>query len=466
MTGLARDRLRVILMTSGFPTTDKPGNGIFNLRAAKALKNLVDLTVIHLRAWKPGRRRIEATKLEGIPVYTVTAPQIPCYKWLNGPLYEYFGWSQVRSLFNDCDLIHSVGADFAGVMASSWARRVPVHHITQVVGSDINSVIPRQRGSRASKGWEEQLHGVACNSRALAQAFVTLHPAVPNVKVIYRGVDLDRCRPTGPAIGPLVHRPPVRFLFLGGFPAYRDSPHRTNTKGGQTLLAAWREAEEDLIASDASLLIGGPDSNAKIVNGWRAELVDPSRVHLAGHLHPDQIPPHIRSSDVVLIPSLAEGLPNVAVEAGACGRPVFGSNVGGIPEVIVDGETGLLLPAGEVKAWKNALIAYARKSFELKAMGDRARCRMEALFDSRTYGEQMMNLYRVALREPLSGGDATHVWNTGLRRVERDRLSAVLKMNRHRGPDDWWMTFFGIHSRACHEAVHSSSRQTLPKSIG
>jgi glycosyltransferase involved in cell wall biosynthesis len=135
-------------------------------------------------------------------------------------------------------------------------------------------------------------------------------------------------------------------------------------------------------------------------------LTDPSRVHLAGHLRPDQIPGHIRAADVVLIPSMEEGLPNVATEASACGRPVLGSRVGGIPEVVVDGETGLLLPPGEVEAWKKALIIYAKKAPELKEMGRRARSRMEQLFDSRTYAQNLLKLYKVALQEPLSSGDA------------------------------------------------------------
>jgi glycosyltransferase involved in cell wall biosynthesis len=146
-----------------------------------------------------------------------------------------------------------------------------------------------------------------------------------------------------------------------------------------------------------------------MVTDWRAKLVDPSRVYLAGHVPPDHVPAYIRSADVVLIPSMSEGLPNVAVEACACGKPVFGSDVGGIPEVVVDGETGLLLPAGEVTDWKDAIAAYARDALKLKAMGNRSRSRMESLFDSRAYPQQMLKLYRLAMQEPLSGGrdDAT-----------------------------------------------------------
>jgi len=193
----------------------------------------------------------------------------------------------------------------------------------------------------------------------------------------------------------------VRFLFLGGFPPYLGSPHGANTKGAETLLAAWQEAERDLISNCASLMIAGPDAGIDRVARWRSGLQHPEQVYLAGILPPDMIPAYIRSSDVVLIPSMAEGLPNVAMEASACGRPVFGSGVGGIPEVVVHGETGLVLPAGDVAAWKNALVEYAGQASRLQKMGERARHRMEVFFDCRNYAPEMLDLYRAVLREPL-----------------------------------------------------------------
>ena len=150
---------------------------------------------------------------------------------------------------------------------------------------------------------------------------------------MYRGVNLEAYHPVGPVIAAIADRPPTRFLYLGGFPPYPGSPHKANTKGGETLLKAWETAEEPLASAGACLCIAGPDSDAASVAAWRAGLKRPDRVHLAGTLDPEAVPAYIRSSDVVLVPSLQEGLPNVATEASACGRPVFGSDVGGIPEV-------------------------------------------------------------------------------------------------------------------------------------
>src|SRR5262249_11258401 len=104
--------------------------------------------------------------------------------------------------------------------------------------------------------------------------------------------------------------------------------------------------------------------------------------------------------------SLYEGLPNVAMEASACGVAVFGSRVGGMAEVVEEGTSGLLLPAGVVQRWSHALISYCNQPLRLKAMGNAGRKRMEKIFDSAQYPEQMVDLYRVAMAEPLT---ASHV---------------------------------------------------------
>jgi len=108
----------------------------------------------------------------------------------------------------------------------------------------------------------------------------------------------------------------------------------------------------------------------------------------------------MRAADVVLIPSMQEGLPNVAMEACASGTPVFGSEVGGMPEVVLSGSTGLLLPAGQVAAWKDAISSYAKRFEELKTMGEAARQRMINEFNRDSYAPKMMQLYEAAMSLP------------------------------------------------------------------
>jgi glycosyltransferase involved in cell wall biosynthesis len=185
---------------------------------------------------------------------------------------------------------------------------------------------------------------------------------------------------------------------MGGFPSNPNLPHGRNTKGGETLLAAWKAAEDELAAASASLLVANlaaPDEHAA---RWQKSLKHPDLVDLAGPLAPSTVASYMRAADVVLVPSLQEGLPNVAMEASACGRAVFASAVGGLPDIVVPGQTGLLLPAGDVGAWGEAMAQYAKRASELKLMAQAARVRMERLFDAQQYAIRMKELYLAVLR--------------------------------------------------------------------
>lgn len=63
---------------------------------------------------------------------------------------------------------------------------------------------------------------------------------------------------------------------------------------------------------------------------------------------PEDVARHLRLCDVLLVPSLKEGMPNSLLEALACGVPVIASGVGGIPDVIRDGHNGILVPRGQL----------------------------------------------------------------------------------------------------------------------
>jgi glycosyltransferase involved in cell wall biosynthesis len=397
--------IRVVMVVTGFPNSAQPFRGVFNLRAAQSLRavSAADVEVVFLRAWVPGRAIVKAEEYERVPVTTVAAPQLPGGHPINISMYRQFGWPLLRSLLRRCDLVHSVDAVAAGVVASAWGRRAAIRHVTQVIGSDVNSILPRVYLHPAIRGWNRHVHGVACNSLALVHAYQGLYPNARNVRAIYRGVDLEHFRTDGPVQGPLAEQRPVRFLFLGGFPPYPTLPHRANTKGGETLLAAWQAGESQLAAAGASLLLAGPGADSESVAQWRARLRHPERVHMTGAILPAMVPSYLRAADVVLLPSMEEGLPNVAMEAAACGRAVFGSAVGGTPEVVVHEETGLILPPGAVGAWEEALCAFAHRLETVQLMGQRARKRMESCFDRREFPVNMVALYQAAMDERLDG---------------------------------------------------------------
>jgi len=93
------------------------------------------------------------------------------------------------------------------------------------------------------------------------------------------------------------------------------------------------------------------------------------------------IPAIMAASDVVTIPSLLpESAPTVALEAMAASRPVIASSVGGLPEIIADGITGLLIPAGDAEELAAALTATLENETMRTGMGRAGRRRLEEVF--------------------------------------------------------------------------------------
>jgi N-acetyl-alpha-D-glucosaminyl L-malate synthase BshA len=102
-------------------------------------------------------------------------------------------------------------------------------------------------------------------------------------------------------------------------------------------------------------------------------------------------------ADVFLLPSELESFGLSALEAMACGVPVVGSDAGGLPEVVTDGETGYLLPVGEVEAMASRVIFILRDEERRRRMGAAGRQRAEALFGAERIVTQYEQYYERVL---------------------------------------------------------------------
>jgi glycosyltransferase involved in cell wall biosynthesis len=123
-------------------------------------------------------------------------------------------------------------------------------------------------------------------------------------------------------------------------------------------------------------------------------------VRITGWADERQVRDELRSARALVLPSFAEGLPVVIMEALAMGRPVISTYVAGIPELVVNGECGWLVPAGDVDAlsaaMKRALLAGPD---ELQRMGIAGRARVLAHFDVDGSARELRALLHGALGE-------------------------------------------------------------------
>jgi glycosyltransferase involved in cell wall biosynthesis len=152
------------------------------------------------------------------------------------------------------------------------------------------------------------------------------------------------------------------------------------------------------------LLVGEGDSRSELEARVR-ELGVADTVVLAGSVDRSEIPAYLAAADVVAVPSVhhggyVDGLPNVALEALAAGRPLVASRVGGLPELVRDGENGLLVPEKDVGALADALVTLARDAALRDRLGGngRAEIRDERSWDA--VGRRFVELYERALAEP------------------------------------------------------------------
>ena len=171
------------------------------------------------------------------------------------------------------------------------------------------------------------------------------------ISLIHNGVDLERYDHQGPcctlreeyglpAEGPIV-----------GVVA-RLEPE----KGHPTLLEAWTSVAAAV--PDATLMIVGEGSRRAALEAMAAELGVADRVVFTGRR--DDVPAVTAALDVAVLPSYREALGLTVLEAMALSRPVVASEVGGIPEMIEDGRTGLLVPPRDPDALAAAIIRLLR----------------------------------------------------------------------------------------------------------
>lgn len=150
-------------------------------------------------------------------------------------------------------------------------------------------------------------------------------------------------------------------------------------KGHADLISAVARIADDL-PSPWRLLIAGSDraGHELVLRRMISEFALEERVMLLGHR--DDVPDLLAAADIHAMPSHEEGLPNSIIEAMASGLPVVASRVGGIPELVVEGENGLLVEPRDPDGLSAALLALARDPHRRARIGEANEARVRAQF--------------------------------------------------------------------------------------
>lgn len=217
--------------------------------------------------------------------------------------------------------------------------------------------IPNQSLSRLM--YKEWSHHIITTSPKITDTLVSTFDLDPDeVTTLPTGVDVERFRPDGPRAALPLPALPAGTPLVGMITVIRYA------KGTQILAEAAGLLRDQGLRIHCVIVGDGP---------WRSHLEQAIQklgvqdlFTLAGHR--EDVPDIIRALDIVAIPSFHEAIPQSGLQSLASGVPVVASNVGGIPSIIKDGETGRLVPMQDAVALAKALRETLEQREKTQAM--------------------------------------------------------------------------------------------------
>jgi starch synthase len=381
VTGAARGKLAVALLTREYPPEVYGGAGVHVEYLARELSDLVSLTVHCQGAERPGAVAHQPwDRLAGA----------------NQALQTISADASMASAAAAADVVHSHTwyANLAGHLAmllSGAPHVVTVHSLEPLRPWKAEQL----GGGYALSSWCERTAlesaaAVIAVSEGMRADLLDCYPAIPadRVRVIRNGIDTREYAPdSGTDVLERYGADPARPLvvFVGritrqkGLPVLLRAAARLDPDT-QLMLCAGQPDTAELAAEVTSLVHDLRDSRSGVI--W-----------LSGMLARAEVIQLLSHATVFVCPSLYEPLGIVNLEAMACGTAVVASRVGGIPEVVADGETGVLVPPGDPAALAGAINELVRDQSMADAMGRRGRERAIAEFDWAGIARQTARLY-------------------------------------------------------------------------
>lgn len=205
------------------------------------------------------------------------------------------------------------------------------------------------------------------------------------LKIIHCGVRPDRYgRTAGHAAGGAGKR----IIFVGRLAA---------VKGVPVLLEAFARARAT--HPEAELVLVGDGAERPRITARAADLGLGSSVRFAGYLTQDQVADELAQADIFALPSFAEGVPVVLMEAMATGLPVIATRIAGIGELVEEGASGFLVPPGDVDTLADRLCALLADAGQRSAMGQLGRACVVEEFDIAQEAARLDRLFEGDLPE-------------------------------------------------------------------
>lgn len=308
---------------------------------------------VHIQRWTAGLQKrgfdIKLISLGGSPL-----PDIETVVFPYGAKMEYLRRAQeaarVARKFKP-DIVHVHYAGGFGIWGLRTAFKPAIYSIW---GSDIRDF---SKYAFLRFLMRQMLHfatHITAASQYLEQEIIKLVPdATSKVSVIPFGVELPNTIP------PMPTSPPVRLCFIKA---------HSHVYGPDILLHALAEVKKEI--PDIHLSMAGKGDQTEQLQQLVQTLGLDDNVRFTGFIDNEWMYHFLSEHHIMVMPSRHESFGVAALEASACGRPVIASNVGGIPEIVLNNLNGLVVPPDDVPALASAICKLARDAATRQAMGD------------------------------------------------------------------------------------------------
>ncbi len=272
-------------------------------------------------------------------------------------------------------------------LAQKMVGEDKIKYVTTLHGTDITLVGRHSSFYKITKFSIENSNGITCVSNYLKKSTEEIFKIKKDMRVIYNFVDTARYKRES------LDRENVDFLkyIKKGDKVISHISNFRPVKKIQNIIKAFcrisREVQSKL------LLVGeGPEAARCKIMVEKLKLED--KVFFLGRY--DDIIPVLSASDLYMLPSNSESFGLSALEALSCSVPVIGTNTGGLPEVVIDGQCGYLCDPDDIKSLANRALKILCSEELAKKMGHEARKRAK-LFDSSIIVPQYINYYNEVL---------------------------------------------------------------------
>lgn len=180
----------------------------------------------------------------------------------------------------------------------------------------------------------------------------------------------------------------VHILFLGRIEKEKGMPELSEALGLMTDIPHWRAT------------IAG-SGTAEELRSRLKELGLADRVTVPGWQGPEQVAQLLAEADILTLPSLVENQPLSIIEGMAAGLAVVATPVGAVEDIVSHGETGFLVPPGDVLALRNALAQLVEEPDVRKRMGEAGRARHREYLDVTPFADRLCEIWRQAAQDRM-----------------------------------------------------------------